>query len=187
MTETQTKEHLKPLIDLAHHRWNIPVVAELHHRSGAKFITIANALGVSRSSLSASLNGLIELGLVRRNPGYGHPMRPEYLLTESGAAIGDRCLRLAQLLDRRDEADVGYRKWTLPLVAAIGEGVERFSEVRIALGDRATPRAIAMGLKSMLSAEWAQRLLVDDYPPRAGYALTSKGRSVFRLVDGMGC
>ena len=139
---------------------------------------------LSRSSLSASLNGLIELGLVKRNPGYGHPMRPEYLLTESGAAIGEQCLRLAQLLDRRDEADFAYRKWTLPLVAAIGEGVERFSEVRIALGDRATPRAIAMGLKSMLSAEWAKRSLVDDYPPRAGYALTSKGRSVFRLLPG---
>lgn len=187
MNETQAKEHLKPLIELAHHRWNIPVVAELHRRSGAKFVTLANALGVSRSSLSASLNDLIDLGLVKRNPGYGHPMRPEYLLTDSGAAIGDRCLRLVQLLDRRDEAEVGYRKWTLPLVAAVGEGVERFSDIRIALGDRATPRAIAMGLKSMLSAGWAQRLLVDDFPPSAGYALTSKGRSVFRIVDGMGC
>ena len=144
-------------------------------------------MGVSRNSLSTSLNDLIDLGLVMRNPCYGHPMRPEYILTESGEAIGERCLRLARLLNRRDEADFGYRKWTLPLVVAIGEGVQRFSEVRMALGERATPRAITMGLKSMLLADWAKRSLIDDYPPRAGYALTPKGRRVLQLVDGMCC
>ncbi len=30
------------------------------------------------------------LGLVIRNPGYGHPLRPEYILTPEGhAAAGD--------------------------------------------------------------------------------------------------
>ena len=174
---------LTPLIDLAHHRWNIPVVAELHRRSGAKFITLANSLGASRSSLSTSLNDLIEQGLVMRNPGYGHPMRPEYLLTPHGDDIGDQCLRLARLLERRDEADLAYRKWTLPLVAAIGARVKRFSEVRTALGEQATPRAITLGLKSMLSVDWAERSLIDDYPPAAGYALMPKGQRVLELVS----
>ncbi|MDJ0760525.1 MAG: winged helix-turn-helix transcriptional regulator [Woeseiaceae bacterium] len=185
MTPAQDQIALRPLIDLAHHRWNIPVIAELHRQSGAKFITLANTVGVSRNSLSTSLNDLIELGLVMKNPGYGHPMRPEYLLTQHGEAIGERCLQLATLLNRRHEVDVGFRKWTLPLVVAIGEGVQRFSEVRASLGDLATPRAVTLGLKSMLSADWATRSVIDDYPPRAGYSLTPKGHSVYVLADGI--
>lgn len=176
---------LTPLIALSHHRWNIPVVAELHRRSGAKFITLANGLGASRSSLSTSLSDLIDQGLVMRNPGYGHPMRPEYLLTPLGHEIGEQCLKLARLLERRDEVDLAYRKWTLPLVAAIGERVKRFSEVRAALGDHATPRAITLGLKSMLSVDWAERSLIDEYPPAAGYALMPKGRRVLEIVGGL--
>lgn len=179
---TPREPTLTPLIELAHRRWNIPVIAELHRRSGAKFITLANVLGASRGSLSASLSDLIEQGLVMRNPGYGHPMRPEYLLTPNGDVIGEHCLRLSRLLERRDEAGLAYRKWTLPLVAAVGGHVRRFSEVRSALGAMATPRAVTLGLKSMLSSDWATRSLIDEYPPAAGYALLPKGRSVLAVI-----
>ena len=185
MTDLQAHRRLTPLIRLAHYRWNIPVIAELERRSGAKFVTLAHSLGAARGSLSTSLKDLISQGLVIRNPGYGHPMRPEYLLTPAGAEIGERCLRLEKLLRRRGEADLGYRKWTLPLVVAIGDGVHRFGEVRESLGAHATPRAVALGLKQLLSANWAERSLVDSYPPTAGYALMRKGRNVFAIVDGL--
>ncbi len=182
MTVSPDKLHLTPLIRLVHHRWNVPVIAELQSRSGAKFVTLANSLGASRNSLTISLNDLIEQGYVKRNPGYGHPMRPEYLLTDMGGRAGRCCVRLARLIDRRDEAELGYRKWTLPLVAAIGEGVRRFGEIRVMLGENATPRAVTLGLKSMLSADWAERTLIDDYPPTAGYRLVSGGRMILKPV-----
>ena len=69
------------LTKLVHHRWNIAIVAELHRSNGAKFVTLANRLELGHSTLKRCLNALIDLGLVRRNPGYGHPLRPEYLLT----------------------------------------------------------------------------------------------------------
>lgn len=178
------KKQLDLLIELVHHRWNIPIVAELFRRSGAKFVTLAKALGVGRASLSASLRDLIELGFVMKNPGHGHPMRPEYILTEAGKRIGDDCLRLRHLLRRRDEEDVAYRKWTLPLVAAIGEDTRRFNEVQLILPD-ASPRAITLGLKTMLNERWAKRSLIDDFPPTAGYALLPKGRSVLSHVTQM--
>ena len=176
---------LAPLIALAHHRWNIPVIAELYRQSGAKFITLANRLGASRGSLSASLTDLVEQGLVVRNPGHGHPMRPEYLLTADGDAIGKQCLQLATVLARRGETDLAYRKWTLPLVAALGEKVRRFNELRVTLGDRATPRAVTLGLKAMQSTGWTRRSLIDTYPPAAGYTLMPKGRTILQLVDGL--
>lgn len=178
---------LAPLIELAHYRWNIPVLAELHRQSGARFVVLANSLGASRGSLSASLDSLIQMDLVRRNPGYGHPMRPEYLLTDNGQRVGEHCRDLARLVARRGDNGIAYRKWTLPLVAAIGQGVRRFSEVRSALGDGATPRAVTLGLKSMTHEGWANRLLIDDYPPAAGYALAPRGLTVFKRIDGMFC
>lgn len=184
MEDESIDKELEPLIELVHHRWNIPIVAELYSRSGAKFVTLVNSLGVSRGSLSASLDDLIGLGLVRRNPGHGHPMRPEYLLTDAGAEIGDQCLSLTRLMRKRNESELAFRKWTLPLVAAIGGEVRRFNEVRSRLRD-ATPRAVTLGLKSLLGQEWAQRSLLDEYPPAAGYRLMPKGRTVLDRIGGL--
>lgn len=175
---------LAPLVELVHHRWNIPVVAELHRRSGTKFVALVNSLGVSRASLSTSLCDLVDLGLVRKNPGYGHPMRPEYLLTPAGTEIGEQCLSLMQLVQQRNETDLAFRKWTLPLVAAIDQELRRFNEMQRAL-QGATPRAIALGLKLMLQQRWAARSLIDDYPPTAGYSLMPKGRSILVRIDGL--
>lgn len=126
----------------------------------------------------------IELGLVRRNTGHGHPMRPEYLLTDTGLAVGDRCAALSGALRRGEEADIAYRKWTLPVIAAIGEERLRFNELRTMLAD-ATPRAITLALKSLLGQNWAARTLIDDYPPTAGYELRPRGRRILACVDGL--
>ncbi len=175
---------IEPLINLVHHRWNVPVISELHRLSGAKFVTLVNSLGVSRGTLSTSLDALIELGLVRRNAGHGHPMRPEYLLTEKGKRIGPRCKSLTDLVRRGNDLDFAFRKWTLPLVAVIGRDVCRFNEVRFSLGDP-TPRAITLGLKSLVDHSWATRSLIDSYPPAAGYRLMSVGRRVLTQMDGL--
>ena len=184
MNSDKKTAELSPLIELVHHRWNIPVIAELQRRSGAKFVTLVNTLDVSRASLSASLNDLVDLGFVRKNTGYGHPMRPEYLLTPAGAEIGEHCLALTRLVRQRNESDIAFRKWTLPLVAAIDHESRRFSDVRNALQD-ATPRAIALGLKLMHERRWVVRSLIDDYPPAAGYTLMPRGESILAHIDGL--
>lgn len=176
--------NLDRLIGLVHHRWNILVIAELHRLSGAKFITLIHQLDVSRGSLSASLENLIELGFVRRNTGHGHPMRPEYLLTTQGIAIGADCLDLVQMARRGDAVDLAFRKWTLPLLVAIGERKARFNELRSTLGD-ATPRAIAIGLKALLKEGWVARTLVDDFPPTSAYDLRPKGRRILACMDSL--
>ncbi len=176
-----THDELSALIALVHRRWNIPILAELHKQGGAKFVSLANALDVGRASLSASLNDLIELGLVVRNTGYGHPMRPEYLLTEAGRAFSEGCAELMRGLRTAPDVDLGLRKWTLPLVATIGTDVRRFSEVKAAL-PQATSRAIALALKAMSERNWIRRSLIDDYPPTAGYTLKPKGRRILEVV-----
>ncbi|MCP6652244.1 hypothetical protein NL518_29540, partial [Klebsiella pneumoniae] len=69
------------LPDLFHRRWMLPVLAELQRSRGCKFVTLVHRTGASRKAINDTIAALIRLGLVMHNPGYGHPLRPEYLLT----------------------------------------------------------------------------------------------------------
>lgn len=168
---------LGPLIRLVHHRWNIQIIAELSLNSGSKYVSLLNRLAISRASLSAALAYLIDLGYVQKNTGHGHPMRPEYLLTDAGIEIGRSCLSLVQLLENAATVDLAFRKWTLPLVAAIGRRNVRFNSLHASLVD-ATPRALTIGLKLLLQYGWVSRSLIDDFPPTAAYELKPAGRRI---------
>jgi DNA-binding HxlR family transcriptional regulator len=156
------------LIALFHHRWSAPVLAELARARGSRFVVLANALGVGRESLRRTLAALVELGLVRRNPGYGHPLRPEYLLTERGEDVAARCVRLLALLD--GNADVALKKWSLPVLAAL-EHPARFSQLRDALPG-ISARALALALKDLEAAGLVRRRVQETYPPSTVYAAT---------------
>ena len=142
------QQPLSTLIALVQHRWSIVVLAELHRSSGSKFVTLSNKLGLSRGSLSLSLRHLVSKGLVRRNAGYGHPLRPEYLPTARGAALGDDCLALVKLIRAQKADRVAYCKWSLPLLLAMGNDKSRFNALRAALGN-ITPRAQTLALKAL--------------------------------------
>jgi len=162
-------ENPENLIELFHHRWSVPVLAQLHREGGgAKFITLINRLGVSRDALSRTLGALIDQGLVSRNPGYGHPMRPEYVLTVRGGRLAPLCDRVFVALQRLGAEDAGLRKWSLLVVAVVAGGCRRFSQIRAALPG-ITARALALALKDLQSAGFLERVVYDDYPPRVEY------------------
>jgi DNA-binding HxlR family transcriptional regulator len=165
------------LIALFHHRWSAPVLAELLRQKGSRFAALAGILGVGRESLRRTLDSLLELGLVARNPGYGHPLRPEYVLTPRGRSVAARCTRL---LAAAGENDALLRKWSLPVLAALTRPT-RFSELRAAL-PTVTPRALALALKDLQAAGLVERRIEDAYPPIALYAATSEGRRLRRIV-----
>ncbi len=168
------------LPQLSHHRWAAPILAQLEARRGAKFITLVNALHAPRDSVARTLEALIERGWAVRNPGYGHPLRPEYLPTPVGEELGKRC---AVLLPRAgspaahpDAAEALLHKWTMPALLAVRFGGERFSDLR-ALIPSATPRALTLTLGRAERGGLMIRSL-DDSPrtPRPVYALTPLGR-----------
>jgi DNA-binding HxlR family transcriptional regulator len=164
------------LIAIFHHRWSAPVLAQMYRQKGSRFAALAGTLGVGRESLRRTLDSLLELGLVARNPGYGHPLRPEYVLTTRGRAAADRC---ARLLDAADD-EVVLRKWTLPVLAALAEA-ERFSDLRAALPG-VTPRALALALKDLQAAGLVERRVEETYPPTTLYVATTGGRRLQRIV-----
>jgi len=174
--------NLTQLIQLMHHRWNIAILAELDRTAGAKFITLVNRLRLSRSSLTRCLDSLIAQGLVRRNSGYGHPMRPEYLLTRRGQALSRDCHALVEVLGKKRQESFAFRKWTLPLIAAIGGRKIRFGELKSALST-VSPRALTLGLKELEQRRWIRREVTEDYPPTTGYRLTQEAMPVWRALE----
>ena len=175
-------QNIHHLIALFHHRWAAPILAELHRGSGAKFVALVNRLGVSRDSLRRTLAALIEKGWVVRNPGHGHPLRPEYVLTKAGARIAPWCARTVKLLRALGIEDVALRKWSMPVAFALGKGRERFSEIKDFLST-STARALTQTLKELQTVGLVKRVVSDESPPATYYRLTSRGRKLVPLVQ----
>ncbi len=167
---------------LFHHRWGVAVLADLHRGGGRKFVTMVNRLGVSRGALRQTLDALIEHGWVVRNPGYGHPLRPEYLLTAAGARVARVCVLLQDALRSLRVEDVGLRKWTLAVIYALHGGSRRFGEVRTALRG-VTDRALALALKELQAAGLVERTVRDEYPPAPLYLPTPTAQRLMPILQ----
>jgi len=167
---------LAPLVELCHRRWSLPILAALAVSGGAKVVTLSNRLGASRAVVRATLEDLTEQDLVMANPGYGHPMRPETLLSPLGESAARPAVELLRALERREVVEAGLRKGSLPALAAVGAGAERFGEIRGLLAP-VTARALAMSLKDLEEAGLIERTLLDESPPRAVYSATRAGSS----------
>lgn len=177
------RDHLATLF---HHRWAVPILAELHRRQGERYAVLAHRLGISRETLSQTLEYLIRHGLVRRNPGYGHPLRPEYILSSKGEALGHDCVRLCDRLSELHQEDVGLRKWTMPLIRALSQRGKsmRFSELAGAFSGL-TPRALSDSLKRMEEAGLIAREVTTDFPPATRYSLSTTGSRYAGILESL--
>lgn len=170
------------LVSLFHRRWAVPVLAELERARGAKFVTLSKRLGVGRDPLRATLDDLIALGLIARNPGHGHPMRPEYLLTAEGLRLAPFSGRLLQTARRLDVEPLTLKKWTMPVTWALGGEPLRFSALRDRL-PRITPRALTLSLKDMQEHRLIVRDVYEDYPPSTVYRLDRRARPLLTALE----
>jgi DNA-binding HxlR family transcriptional regulator len=176
----QTQPNLKPLIALCHHRWSLPILAELHRDNGAKFVTLVQRLKISRDALSRTLDALLQLGLVKRNTGYGHPLRPEYILTAPGKQIGQDALELLHHLQQleatnTDSFNTSLKKWTLPILHAIHHRINRFSSLRETLPSL-SPRALTLTLQDLEHLAWLTR-------QESSYELSNIGKKLAETLE----
>ena len=165
---------MSSLSRLFHHRWAVPVLAALHRTPG-RSANLMHALGVGRDSLRRALDELIDLRLIARNPGYGHPLRPEYLVLPAGALLLPACVDLMAALDSLRVTEAGLKKWSMPVVDALGADSRRFSELRAALPG-ITARALTLALKDLVAAGLVERTVTDGFPPSTSYRLTRTAR-----------
>ncbi|MBD3299073.1 MAG: hypothetical protein GF341_10490 [candidate division Zixibacteria bacterium] len=170
------------LIRLCHHRWTIPILAELQRSNGSRFAAMANRLGLSRDTLTKTLADMMTHRWVRRNPGYGHPLRPEYILTAAGQRLGPICIDLMNTLERSETGEIILNKWSLPVLHAIDHGHDRFASLKEALPG-ITPRALTLTLKELQEIKAIERTVVDEFPPSTRYALSNRGRHLAQYAE----
>ncbi len=173
---------LEPLINLVHYRWALPILCELHRNNGCKFVTLVTRLKLSKNALSRTLNALITEDLAMRNPGYGHPLRPEYILTAKGQQIGQAVFELMQTLERLGVTDVALKKWSLPIILLL-QDQPRFTDILEQLPGLTT-RALALGLEQLSHAK-----LLEPFEGIAGsrknYRLNLRGQGLAEKITAL--
>ena len=145
---------------------------------GLRFIVLVNQLQISRDSLRSALGALTKLNLIMKNPGYGHPMRPEYVLTESGKLVAEQCHRLLHL---QGLTPVTEKKWSAPVIFALATECSRFNEIRAFLG--ITPRALTLALRHLVDEGYVIRIIDDGYPPASRYALSRSAKNLTQRIS----
>lgn len=156
--------------------WAIPILSNLHAGVAGRQAPLLAATGASRTAFAQSMEHLISIGLLERNPGYGHPLRPEFRLTKLGisaAAIANRI----QSLTADEDQDLLRRSWTLPVLTTIHRP-SHFNDIKRNL-PTITDRALSQSLKTLEVRNWVQRN-VDEAarPPRAIYSAVNTGELI---------
>ncbi|HEX6217689.1 MAG TPA: winged helix-turn-helix transcriptional regulator [Sphingomicrobium sp.] len=150
-------------------RWLMPILAAMADSGGSRFSVLERQLKVSKSVLSATLARLEAAGWVCRNPGHGHPLRPEYLLTGEGRGVAGWCEKVIAQRRALGLEPGAFGRWSLPLIGEIGGGWRRFSALQRGLAP-ISPRALSLELASLSDAA-----LVDRRAPGPLYGLTGRG------------
>ncbi len=177
------------VVDLAHRRWTIPLLAQInqarqsHDPTGARLTGLIHRLGVGRETLRQTLDFATAHGWVVRNPGHGLPLRAEFVLTESGTALAPACARVWRTAVLLDVSEVFGRKWTPPVLRVLAAGPARFGVLKAGLAPYGlTDRALSRALRDLQAAGLVSRQVVDERPPGVRYAATDRVRPLVQAI-----
>ena len=170
------------LVKLASRAWSLDILAHLSTGMPARQAQLLAATGATRTAFKASLEHLIRLGLLERNPGHGHPLRPEYRLTVKGRDIARVAGQLIDTVREKPAAALLRRAWTLPILAVTG-APRRFKEIKADLVP-ITDRALSTSLQQLEDHACVRRHVdVSRRPLRPTYQAVELGAQINRAIS----
>ncbi|WP_342448061.1 winged helix-turn-helix transcriptional regulator [Parasedimentitalea huanghaiensis] len=126
------------------------------------------------------MDHLITMGLVERNPGHGHPLRPEFRLTPLGIAAAEIASKI-QNVSADEDQDLLRRSWTLPVLTSLHSS-SHFNDIKRKL-PRITDRALSQSLKSMEVRSWVRRSVDETArPPKSIYEAVNTGAVISKVM-----
>lgn len=167
-------------VNITSRAWALPILASLHNGVAGRQAPLLAATGANRTAFAQSMDHLIEIGLLERNPGYGHPLRPEFRMTPSGikaAAIAHQIQTVSQ------GADQGLlrKSWTIPILTSLHQP-RHFNEIKRTLPS-ITDRALSQSLRTMEDVNWVERGIIETArPPRALYSAVNTGCKISQIT-----
>ncbi len=142
-------------VKLCSRSWSVRALALMAEGVPARVSPVAHAAGTGRTAMTTSFRHLVEIGLLRRASGHGHPLRPEFELTQEGERTARWGRHLGQLLDDQEAWQLIKFSWTLPVLAALKHR-DRFNDLATALNP-ITDRALAQTLARLEESGWVER------------------------------
>lgn len=154
----------------------MPILSHMHAGIAGRQAPLLTATGASRTSFAQSMDHLIKMGVIERNPGHGHPLRPEFRLTTFGKSAAAIAHKLHTIADAEDQ-DLLRRSWTLPVLTSL-HTPSRFNDIKRRL-PTITDRALSQSLKTMETRNWVRRS-IDQIarPPTSNYAAVNVGKAI---------
>jgi len=172
---------INALVNLTARAWALPALALLHEGVPGRQAELLSASGAGRTAFGQSLRHLEDLGLLDRNPGHGHPLRPEFRLTPVGRDRARYAHAIVSVAGGEGDAALLRKRWTVPVLAVTGHALT-FAGLKRALGP-ITDRALSLSLQQLSARQWIHRGVdVESFPPRPWYCAVNTGQEVARAA-----
>lgn len=169
------------LVNITSRAWSLTILALMHNGVAGRQAALLAQTGASRTAFAQSLIHLVEHQLLERNPGHGHPMRPEYRLTQTGVHAAQMAHEIQSAMPQDAQNTLLRRSWTVPVLAVSGTP-KYFSDIKQELRP-ITDRALSQSLKSLQTAGWMRREISPEIMPlRAEYAATGPGLDISQAI-----
>ncbi len=172
---------IKVLVKLTSRAWSLKVLALMHEGVPGRQAPLLAASGASRTAFVHSLCHLEGLGLLERNPGHGHPLRPEFRLTPVGQTLAPIAHKIEATVGDETGAILLRKMWTVPLLA-VANRPKVFSELKRELNP-ITDRALSKSLRELNNQNWIERSVnVELHPPRPYYQVVNEGAEINHVI-----
>lgn len=172
--------HIRLFVNITSRAWALPILSSFHAGVPGRQAALLTATGASRTAFVQSMDHLIKIGLLERNPGYGHPLRPEFRLTLLGASVAEFANKIQSAATAYDQALL-RRSWTLPILTSL-QSPRHFNDIKRNL-HTITDRALSQSLRSMEDRNWVRRRVNDAArPPRSIYCAVNTGETISQIT-----
>ncbi len=173
---------ISTLVKVTSKAWSLTILASMYEGVPGRQAALLGASGAGRTAFAHSILHLTDLGLLEKNPGHGHPLRPEYRLTQKGGEAALMAHRIRQAVPRLSEISLLRRVWTIP-VLVVAQKPLHFSQIKkelVSISDR----ALSQSLIQLQAQHWMRREVDTTIrPPRPLYQATNAGFLIGRVVS----
>lgn len=172
--------YIDAFVNITSRAWALPILSSLHTGIPGRQAPLLTATGASRSAFAQSMDHLIKIGLLERNPGHGHPLRPEFRLTAQGKSAAALAHQIHSVSGEKDQ-DLLRRSWTVPVLTLLHRP-NHFNDIKRSL-HTITDRALSQSLKSMEDHAWVKRSVNEAArPPRSIYRAINTGGKISQIA-----
>lgn len=172
---------IKSLVNITSRAWSLEILALLDAGTPGRQAALLSASGAGRTALSHSLHHLLNMQLLERNPGHGHPLRPEFRLTPKGQEAAVFATKIKRIVPDPDDRIILRRAWTVPILV-VSQLPVRFTDIKHQL-DTITDRALSQSIKQLQTNDWVQRIIDPNViPTHPLYQASNTGAEIGRAI-----